>query len=153
MKKRIAGVIASLAVLGGSVVAAAPATAKPHEAPRISQYSQYISAIGGNGGCRGSIHVGIKVDPAKRGNAYITFTPGRFTGNGPSWHRNPRCVIQVRTIVDYVVENPRWYRNVVAGPKGGQQVKMTLRPGSGLHSLGFVGAGLSYGTNNFLIIP
>lgn len=125
--------------------------AAPYPAPRISQYSEDIWAVGGNSGCRGAIHVGISVDRTKPGKAFITYTPRPFVGDGPEWRRNPVCKISVTPVVDFRVNGAR--QVIVGEPRGGKQVRQTLRPGSGFHVLSFVGDGAAFPTSNYTLIP
>lgn len=136
-----------------SLVGAGTASAKPYEAPRISQYSQDVWAVGGNSGCRGPIHVGIKVDRQQRGKAFITLTPRGFVGDGPGWKRNAICKVTIRSAVDFDTLYRGPAATVTAGPNGGKPVHTTMYPGSGLHALSFIGSGLSYFSSNYLVVP
>ncbi len=73
-------VCSAFALIVMSLVGSGTAAAAPYPAPRISQYSEDIWAVGGNSGCRGAIHVGISVDRTKPGKAFITYTPRPFVG-------------------------------------------------------------------------
>lgn len=143
----------TLAFLAASSVTGGSAEARPYEAPRISQYSQDIWSIGSNGGCRGAIHVGIKVDPQQRGKTFITLTPRPFVGDGPAWHRNPVCTIRTGVAVDLVRKDPRWERTITAGPRGGKRVNVTVNSGSGPHVITVGGTGTSLGSSNWMIVP
>ncbi|MGC5258109.1 hypothetical protein ACPXCG_17335 [Gordonia sp. DT218] len=136
-----------------SLVGAGSAAARPYEAPRITQYSDDIWAIGANSSCRGAIHVGLKVDPAQPGKVFVTYTPRGFVGDGAGWKRNPVCVINTNVIIDYFRQSPSWHKTVTAGPRGGKPVKLTLNSGSGLHVLAFGGIGASWGNGSYLIVP
>ncbi|ROZ98946.1 hypothetical protein EEB19_13660 [Gordonia sp. OPL2] len=126
--------------------------AAPYPAPRISQYSEDIWAVGGNSGCRGAIHVGIAVDRTKPGKAFVTYTPRPFVGDGPAWRRKPVCNLQVTARMD-IVRGEGWSRNITAGPRGGRAAHLTLTPGSGPHMLEFFTEGVQWGTRNFVLIP
>lgn len=151
--RAIALAASAIASLPAALIASAPASARPYEAPRISQYSQDIWSVGSNSGCRGAIHVGIKVDPQQRGTAFITLTPRPFVGDGPAWHRNPVCTIRTGVAVDLVRKDPRWERTITAGPRGGKRVHVTVKSGSGPHVITVGGTGTSLGSSNWMVVP
>lgn len=127
-----------LSVLATTALAigAGAATARPTEAPRLSAYGDEIWTFGNHASCRGTIHVSAKTDPRQPGKLFVTYRPGRFTGDGPGWARNPVCT--TRVFANWTIPaRYHWSAPVSAGPRGGTAVTQVLRTGAGLHGIGF----------------
>lgn len=140
-------VLATAAGLG-----AGTASARPAEAPRLAIAGDDIWTVGNHDNCRGPIRVSAKTDPRHPGTVFITYRPGRFTGDGPGWHRNPVCTMRVRANWTFPA-TLRPSAPIVAGPRGGKAVTQVLRTGSGLQGMGFGTAFPHKPVSYYLLVP
>lgn len=126
-----------LAVLAADAgLGAGTASARPAEAPRLAIAGDDIWTVGNHDNCRGPIRVSAKTDPRQPGKLFVTYRPGRFTGDGPGWARNPVCT--TRVFANWTIPaRYHWSAPVSAGPRGGKPVTQVLRTGAGLHGIGF----------------
>ncbi|GAB20515.1 hypothetical protein GOEFS_119_00050 [Gordonia effusa NBRC 100432] len=150
----LAAVGALLAIVMGGILGAGTSMARPSEAPRVAVYGDIIWTAGGNhANCRGGIKVSLKTDPAHRGVVYATYTPLRFTGDGPNWKRRPVCTTRVWSNWGIQVPGHNWSPLIVTGPRGGKPVHKTLFTGSGVQAMGFGTAGAHHSIADYLLVP
>lgn len=130
---------------------------------------QHLSTTGNNFGtfgdhsfCRGSINIGLDSPPGKRGVVRVTATSHGFTGNGPSWERNPRCKLLINNVYTggRGLYRDKWV-TATFGPRPGEKKSWDVPTGSGLvvftvntHSdAGAVRPLQSYGFGAYLLVP
>lgn len=128
------------------------ASARPAEAPRLAIAGDDIWTLGNHDNCRGPIRVSVKTDPRQPGKVFTTYHPGRFTGDGPGWARNPVCKVRVQANWTFpamlFASKP-----VIAGPRGGAPVTQVLRTGPGLFGMGFATPYPHKPVSYYLLVP
>lgn len=154
--RRVAVGVLLVTVLAGLlslfVGGAGVASARPAEAPRLAIAGDDIWTLGNHDNCRGPIRVSVKTDPRQPGRVFATYHPGRFTGDGPGWARNPVCKVRVQANWTFpamlFASKP-----VIAGPRGGAPVTQVLRTGPGLFGMGFATPYPHKPVSYYLLVP
>lgn len=160
MQKILVMVVCLAVVTAASLAGIGHATAAP---------IQYLSTTGNNFGtfgnhsfCRGSLHIGLDAPAGKRGIVRVTATSHGFTGNGPSWKRNPHCKLLINNVYTggRGLYRDKWV-TAVFGPRAGEKKSWDVPTGSGLvvftvntHAdAGAVRPMQSYGFGAYVLVP
>lgn len=136
MSKRLAVVLTTIAaVLAGLVAGIGDSTAAP-ELQRISLNGDRFATVGIHSFCNGELRVNLTAAPRKPGFVRVRLTSHGFTGQGPSWKRNPVCKLLIGAVHTSAIGYAQWsFFNAEFGPKRGQKVVRDIRTGSGVVEL------------------
>lgn len=133
MSRRLAVVVIMVvAVLSGLIAGPGEGNAAP-ELQRISVSGNEFATVGNHSFCNGVLNVSLTAAPGKPGFVRVALTSRGFTGQGPSWKRNPVCKLLVGTVHTSAIGYAQWnFFKADFGPRRGQKVVHDLRTGSGV---------------------
>ncbi|SCC61289.1 MULTISPECIES: enoyl-CoA hydratase [unclassified Gordonia (in: high G+C Gram-positive bacteria)] len=145
MSKRLVVVLATIAaVLAGLITGSGEGAAAP-ELQRISINGDRFATVGNHSFCNGELRVSLTAAPRKPGFVRVGLTSYGFSGQGPSWKRNPVCKLLIGAVHTSAIGYAQWsFFNADFGPKRGQKVVRDIRTGSGVVELQLS----SYARNN-----
>ena len=133
MSRRIAvALTVAVAALTGVIAGPGDVNAAP-ELQRISVSGNQFATVGNHSFCNGVLHVSLTAAPREPGVVRVSLTSRGFTGQGPSWKRNPVCKLLVGTVHTSAIGYAQWnFFNANFGPRRGQKVVHEVRTGSGV---------------------
>ena len=140
MKKQLVTLLASGLVLAGALGATGlSGTGQAAAAPlqQLNTNGNTFGTFGDHSYCRGAITYTVDAPPKKRGVVRVTATSHGFTGDGPTWKRNPKCRIlfgaNFTSVRGVAVES---WKFASFGPRPGEKKTFDVVTGSGPVSFG-----------------
>lgn len=130
MKNAIVSVFVVVIATLGVIVGAGQVSAAPLQ--NFSTNGTTFGTFGDHSFCRGAITYRVDAVAKKRGVVKVTATSHGFSGQGPSWNRNPNCRFLFRSAVTSVrgIDMEKWTVGSF-GPKPGQKQTWHVVTGSG----------------------
>ncbi|MDY6809456.1 MAG: enoyl-CoA hydratase, partial [Actinomycetota bacterium] len=128
---------------------------------KVVLYSDVLGTFGNHSFCRGTYTVKTTAPKGKRGVVRLTLVSHGFTGDGPTWKRNPKCRFVFATSVtrgSYIPPKQVSFP-VLFGPRPGERLVKDIRTGSGLVLLGMTTfsenrqPSQGYGNGTFVLVP
>ncbi|WP_238421725.1 enoyl-CoA hydratase [Gordonia sp. 'Campus'] len=148
MKKPVVAICVAVVALFSVLLGAGHASAAPMQ--NFSTNGTTFGTFGDHSFCRGAITYKVDAAPNKRGVVRVTATSHGFSGQGPSWVRNPNCRFLFRSAFTSVrgLDLEKWTTGSF-GPERGHKKVWEVVTGSGPATVGIT----TYAVNSAVRVP